>query len=272
VLVLVVARKFGVGGQVVIGWHSGAGCLAECLDRPSGRYGLYNFVASSKTSFLLPPEQRTWAVPKGKGGMGQANVFYDRDQDGESRDHDWLRALLGGVDAYKGPSLLEMGRTRTRPTVQVPAEGHWLHPGELPLQEEAGVADSRSEGASRTIVMNRYERDPQLRAACIRKYGARCFVCAIDMGRSYGDDANGLIHVHHLTPLSELGGEADVDPVRDLRPLCPNCHSVVHRKARAFTMDEMRAIWSKYGGRKTAAEQALHRSALRAVAERQRVR
>ncbi len=33
----------------------------------------------------------------------------------------------------------------------------------------------------------------------------------------------GFIHVHHLKPLSEVGYEYRVDPIRDLRPVCPNC-------------------------------------------------
>jgi hypothetical protein len=50
-------------------------------------------------------------------------------------------------------------------------------------------------------------------------YGARCLVCTTDMGGRYGDYASGFIHVHHLTPLSEMGGDTAIDPVRDLRPL-----------------------------------------------------
>jgi len=143
-----------------------------------------------------------------------------------------------------------------RREVQVAAEAlGWLQLADLPLPEEAGAGGAKSEGAVRTIVVNRYERDPDLRAACIAKYGARCFVCSADMGRRYGDEnAGGFIHVHHLIPLSEMGGEANVDPVRDLRPLCPNCHSVVHLRTPPFSMDEMHSMWSKHGEDEVAAE------------------
>jgi hypothetical protein len=142
-----------------------------------------------------------------------------------------------------------------RPEVQAAAELlGWLQSHDLPLPEEAGAGSAKSEGAVRTIVVNRYERDPDLRAACIAKYGARCFVCSADMGSRYGDYASGFIHVHHLTPLSEMGGEANVDPVHDLRPLCPNCHSVVHLRTPPFSMDEMHSMWSKHGEHDVAAE------------------
>ena len=42
-----------------------------------------------------------------------------------------------------------------------------------------------------------------------------------------GREAEGYIHVHHLRGLSDVGGEYVVDPVNDLRPVCPNCHAVL---------------------------------------------
>ena len=37
-----------------------------------------------------------------------------------------------------------------------------------------------------------------------------------------------MIHVHHIVPVSEIGEEYVVDPVKDLIPVCPNCHMVLH--------------------------------------------
>ena len=85
------------------------------------------------------------------------------------------------------------------------------------------------EGAKETIVVNRYERDPRNRMACINHYGCRCQACGIDFGERYGPLAKGFIHVHHVVPVSELGDNYIVDPIRDLIPLCPNCHAMVHR-------------------------------------------
>ncbi len=44
---------------------------------------------------------------------------------------------------------------------------------------------------------------------------------------AYGDVANGFAHVHRLRPVSEVGGECEVDPVHDLRPVPPDCHAVI---------------------------------------------
>ena len=46
----------------------------------------------------------------------------------------------------------------------------------------------------------------------------------------YGERGVGFIHVHHLKPLSEISKEYEVDPIGDLRPLCPNCHAMIHRR------------------------------------------
>ena len=76
--------------------------------------------------------------------------------------------------------------------------------------------------------MNAYERNPEARRRCIEHYGAKCVVCGFDFGAVYGGVAEGLIHVHHLKPISEVGEGYVVDPVEDLRPVCPNCHAVIH--------------------------------------------
>jgi 5-methylcytosine-specific restriction protein A len=58
----------------------------------------------------------------------------------------------------------------------------------------------------------------------------------------YSDVGKGYIHVHHLTPLSEMGGESDVNPVEDMRPICPNCHAMVHRRKPAYAIEEIEEI------------------------------
>jgi len=87
------------------------------------------------------------------------------------------------------------------------------------------------EGAAIRVAVNLYERNPAARRRCIEHFGSICSVCAFDFGAFYGPIAEGVIHVHHLTPLSVAGGvEYEIDPVCDLRPVCPNCHVVIHRR------------------------------------------
>ena len=99
-----------------------------------------------------------------------------------------------------------------------------------------------SEGAKRSITVNAYERNPVARNRCIKHHGTNCCICGFSFGAVYGEEATGYIHVHHLRPLAEIGREYVVDPVEDLRPVCPNCHAVVHLGGRCRTTDEVKRL------------------------------
>jgi 5-methylcytosine-specific restriction protein A len=115
-------------------------------------------------------------------------------------------------------------------------------PSQEALPEELVPGRPYVEGAVRTAVVNQYERDPKAREACIRHWGTDCVVCGFSFGRRYGVHGEGFIHAHHLTPVSTLAGTGVIDPVRDLRPVCANCHSMLHRGARLLTPEELRAL------------------------------
>lgn len=95
---------------------------------------------------------------------------------------------------------------------------------------------------STRVYVNRYERSPKARALCLAHYGLRCRCCDGLLEETYGDAARDLIHVHHLTPLSAIPEGAQIDPVTDLRPVCPNCHGVIHTKEPPYTIEEVRAM------------------------------
>lgn len=98
------------------------------------------------------------------------------------------------------------------------------------------------EGAKKTVTVNLYERDIGARAACLRHWGVQCVVCNFDFKTLYGKLGDGYIHVHHLRPLSEVGAAYELDPVRDLRPVCPNCHAMLHRRTPALNIEELQEI------------------------------
>jgi hypothetical protein len=98
------------------------------------------------------------------------------------------------------------------------------------------------EGAAQQILVNRYERNPKARQACIDHYGATWSLCAFDFGKVYGELMDGFIHVHHLASLAALGHDYQVDPIKDLRPVCPNCHAVLHRTEPAMPLAEAKRL------------------------------
>jgi predicted HNH restriction endonuclease len=102
------------------------------------------------------------------------------------------------------------------------------------------------EGAKKQITVNSYERNPDARKKCIDHFGAICSVCDFNFEKIYGGIGEGFIHVHHLVEIhTKKGEEYKVDPIKDLIPVCPNCHAMLHkRKKHAYSIDELRGIIS----------------------------
>lgn len=101
------------------------------------------------------------------------------------------------------------------------------------------------EGSVFAVKAVRYERDPDARKKCIAHYGTICAVCETEFIRVYGLIGEGFIHVHHLVPLSLVTHEYVVDPIRDLRPVCPNCHAMLHKRTPPFSIEELRTIMKR---------------------------
>jgi 5-methylcytosine-specific restriction protein A len=68
-------------------------------------------------------------------------------------------------------------------------------------------------------------------------------VCGFDFEEFYGDIGIGYIEVHHIKPLNEISKEYIVDPFNDLRPICPNCHSMLHKAN--ITVENLKDIIEK---------------------------
>ncbi len=118
---------------------------------------------------------------------------------------------------------------------------NFLYKDAFYLPEEIEESDLFYEGATKRILINAYERNPQARKKCIEKYGAECFVCQFNFNKFYGKEvAQDYIHVHHLKQISEIGEEYKVNPIKDLRPVCPNCHAIIHRRNPPFTIEEIK--------------------------------
>jgi hypothetical protein len=98
------------------------------------------------------------------------------------------------------------------------------------------------EGELEQVLVNVYERDRNARSACLAHHGTTCIVCGFNFYEKYGEIGHGFVHVHHVKPLCEIGERYIVDPVRDLRPVCPNCHAMLHRKTPCLTVEQLRAI------------------------------
>ncbi|MPR31784.1 HNH endonuclease [Salmonirosea aquatica] len=111
------------------------------------------------------------------------------------------------------------------------------------FNEEAGnKIDTFREGKSIEVTQTRYERNPEARRRCLSHYGYSCAVCHFNFERYFGEVGKGFIHVHHVNQISSIGNEYNVDPIKDLIPVCPNCHAMIHSRKTAFTIQEIKKI------------------------------
>ncbi len=118
-------------------------------------------------------------------------------------------------------------------------------PAKTIIPEEVDSTETYLEGAAKTITVNAYERNRGARSKCIEHHGWTCGVCGYDMSELYGTLGEGVIHVHHLRELAALGKEYEVDPIKDLRPVCPNCHAILHTSSPALNIKQLQKVLSR---------------------------
>lgn len=98
-----------------------------------------------------------------------------------------------------------------------------------------------AEGKSKSVTYKTYDRSPAARQACIEHYGYSCTVCGFNFEEAYGAIGSKYIEVHHLKQVADIGEEYLVDPIRDLRPVCANCHRMLHKTRPSISIDELQA-------------------------------
>ena len=147
---------------------------------------------------------------------------------------------------YKMICHLEPGAASIWPDlVSVASPVEDKEPEFLINNEELEEDELLIEGSTIEITVNAHERNCRARNLCIAHYGVNCSVCEMTFEEAYGEHFEGIIHVHHLTPISEISEEYTVDPIEDLRPVCPNCHAALHSKNPPYTIQELRDEMAK---------------------------
>lgn len=112
----------------------------------------------------------------------------------------------------------------------------------LPDEIPNNIAGALFEGVKKTVIVNSYERNTKARELCIKHWQAICSVCNFEFEKIYGELGKHFIHVHHLIPIWEIGKSYQVDPINDLRPVCPNCHAMLHKKEPPLKIEELKSI------------------------------
>jgi len=173
---------------------------------------------------------------------------------------------------YPGPERHCHWKMRGRLAGALEALGWAADPPDFEVHpEEVPEGTQFPEGAVRRVEVNAYERNTAARRLCLAHYGNSCVACGINLKAAYGLEED-FIHVHHIRMLAKISKEYRVDPVKDLRPVCPNCHSIIHLNKPAFSIDEVKAMLTAQRESKEVPRQPwLDPSELREARLRQRV-
>lgn len=243
VLVVWCAKSLDNDFTSIVGWYKNATVYRkyknnDYCDKENRKY---NICAKAKDCVLLPiglRNRRTFSyVPrKGKNsfpsyGFGRSNIWFAR----EDTAVKWVNDTINKINQYdKNNTLIKNYEKGEEMKLIIPEE----------ISDEYYV--SLKEGAKKEIIVNAYERNLEARKKCIEYYGAICCVCGFDAEKVYGEYFKGKIHIHHIKPLSEIDEEYEVNPIEDLRPVCPNCHMIIHSNKRIYSIEELKRILGKY--------------------------
>lgn len=64
------------------------------------------------------------------------------------------------------------------------------------------------------------------------------------MKNIYGVLGKEFIDVHYIVPLHEISKKYQVNPIEKLRPVCPNCHVIIHRRNPVYSIEEIKQDYS----------------------------
>jgi|GEM_PF-1110204 len=161
------------------------------------------------------------------GNSGQPTFTYVLATPTKLPSQDWLWTLHPVV--AEALRALSAGPTSTKET-------------DVTFPDEVPEGPKYLEGAVVQRLVNARERASEARSACLEYWGTDCAVCEIDAAEVYGIQATRFIHVHHLQPLSSLIEPTLTDAKQDLRPVCPNCHTVLHMTEPPMSIAALRTL------------------------------
>jgi hypothetical protein len=118
-----------------------------------------------------------------------------------------------------------------------------LFKGSFDSSPEGFVPDI--EGIKNFSTCSTYSRSPKNRKKCLDIFGFVCAACGLDPELQYGTEGKYIIHVHHVTPVSEMNEPAPLNVETDLVPLCPNCHNFAHKFVPPKSVSEIRKMFGR---------------------------
>lgn len=114
--------------------------------------------------------------------------------------------------------------------------------------------DTIEEGKASVEQKKAKERSRKLREAAIQHYTINgkiaCAACGFDFFDKYGSYGDGYIQIHHEKPICQYSDEGVSEHIKNaieyVKPLCANCHCILHRrKANIMSVAKLAEIIKK---------------------------
>lgn len=117
----------------------------------------------------------------------------------------------------------------------------------LVIEEGYLMPVSKSEKRKRSRLLTKLAREHYAKDGTIHCHG-----CNFAFNAFYGTSAKGYIEIHHLKPISTYDQnnvtKSLVTALEDVRPLCANCHRMIHRDpSHVLSIAELRQLVSDNG-------------------------
>ncbi len=238
------AYQVNVEGQLLGKWSCGVTKNISPGDRaflirlgapPKGMIGSGTIVSESFA-------ERHWDSEKAKNGdtVNYVQILFDSLSEEPVLDEEMLASgKLGGFDWFpqKSGNYIPEEIAEELESVWSQLTGSAYIPPESPE-----ISKALFEGSKKQTSVTSYERNPEAREKCLKHYGYQCRVCGLSFAERYGEIGKGFIHVHHLVNVSSKGHEYEIDPINDLRPVCPNCHAMLHKRTPPYTIAELKGM------------------------------
>ncbi len=162
------------------------------------------------------------------------------EENGQSGLQNALLSLSQHIDYYEEKSGASVNKRKDIYNRFLKLLDTEIEPTIFPDEVDADI--EYAEGKTKKVLVNSYERNPIARKKCIEHFGVICQICNFDFKKTYGEVGTNFIHVHHIVDISTIGNEYSVDPLKDLIPVCPNCHSMLHKKKPAYLVNELKEM------------------------------
>jgi len=210
--------------ELILGWLASAGAR------------ILNIEVDSNVTRKLAPDERRLALEfplhlasvtdllQLRKGITSAQTTVGRRPDAKASGGNSHKRIRMAIDAGASLSNVEAAQEwfQTRSSQRT-------NRARQTFPNEVDGSSGFPEGAVKRVTVDARERSGKARSDCIDHHGTTCVVCDFSFGDVYGEHGEGFIHVHHLVDLALVDETTETDGIRDLRPVCPNCHAMLHK-------------------------------------------